>query len=111
MVPSLPRWHRFSLPTRTDRASITPLTLWWVAVASLGLIGITQTTESLMSAHCARTTADAVALALVAHGDRVAGEFARAQGATFKIESDEPTVVRVQSVCGVARSAATRGVA
>jgi len=70
-------------------------------------MGVARTTETMARAQCARTTADAIALAVVAYGPRVGLEFAGLHGASVDIESGSPTVVHVNSPCGSARSAAT----
>ena len=102
----MPRLRRFCLPTRTERGSITPLTMWWVATTCAGLFAVAHTVESLNDAQCAHTFADAVALAHVAHGSTVAGEFARTLGVRAQILRDSPLVVKVESGCGAAVSAA-----
>lgn len=81
--------------------------MWWVVTACLGLVAVFRAGEALSRKHCARTIADAVALAHVAHGEVAAGEFATVLGAHIEVLGGEPLVVRVTSRCGTAVSAAS----
>lgn len=75
-------------------------------MASVGVVSIGRATGEITRAHCARTMADAVALAVVAHGEGIAAEFARQIDARLDIHDTSPVVVLVSSRCGTAMSAA-----
>jgi len=73
----------------------------------VGAASITAVTRSLMDARCAQDTADAVALAVVAHGEQIGSDVARSLGAGVQVWPGDPVTVRVDSRCGVAVASAT----
>jgi len=84
--------------------------VWWLLTTVVGVASITAITRSLLDSRCAQDTADAVALAVVAHGEETGSDVARLLGARVRAWPGDPVTVRVDSRCGVAVASATHGV-
>lgn len=106
----MPRLRQFSPQTTTDssRGSVTILSLWWWAIAAVGVVCILGVTSRYGDIATAQNNADAVVLAYVSRDLAAAQKLADALRVTItQVTTDGPVVtVTIRNGTLVATSSA-----